>query len=410
MQSKSSKSLPRFTFYRALAVIILVIGLLPLLAHAGKPDPGTSTDHSDLNKDGIVDLVDLEIFSKRQLETSVENVDWCAFYEAVSRGERFQGEKTGFIQKHYKLLLGFIYDYFKCGVELNLLAIQNIPRNLTRIAVDSASTGNYYISDPLVGSVFIFSPELALIGELKNLDKPLGVAIDTQGFLLVGNDGKDNIEVYDPANGDLLASFGDGLVQMPTSITIGPAGDIYVTDSRSHLVRVFEASYLPVRTIGTPGSADDQLKFPLDATIISRLDNGTAIEEIYIADQGNHRIQVYDLNGNFQRTINPPLVLSNWCTKYGFGCPKDARGTFNRLQALETDSYGRLHILDVFEAAGSILDPVSGAVIASYGFWGDGPDLLRVPMDLLVTGAGQAIVTDSESNEIETFVVPVPLP
>ncbi len=406
MQRNSSKALSRFAFQHVLAVIILVIGLLPFIVHAGPKSP----DHSDLNKDGIVDLLDLEIFSKRQLETNVEDVDWCAFYDAVSQGERFLGEKTGYIQKHYKLLLGFIFDDFKCGVELNLLAIQNIPRNLTRIAVDSASSGNYYISDPIVGSVFIFNPELVLIGELKNLDKPLGVAIDTQGYLLVGNDGKDNIEVYDPANGDLLASFGDGLVQMPTSINIGPAGDIFVTDSRSHLVHVFEASYLPVRTIGTPGSGDDQLKFPLDATIISRQDNGTVIEEIYIADQGNHRIQVYDLQGSFQRTLNPPLVLKGWCVKYGMGCPPDARATFNRLQALEVDTYGRLHILDVFEAAGSILDPVSGAVIASYGFWGDGPGMLRVPMDLLVTGAGQAIVTDSESNEIETFAVPVPLP
>jgi DNA-binding beta-propeller fold protein YncE len=406
MQNNSNKATSRFAFYRVLALIILVIGLLPVLAHA-KPK---SSDFSDLNQDGIVDLVDLEIFSERQLETSVENVDWCAFYEAVSKGERFQGEKTGFIQKRYKLLLGFIYDNFKCGVEPNLLAIQNIPKNLTRVAVDSASTGNYYISDPIVGSVFIFNPEMTLIGELKNLDRPLGVAIDTQGYLLVGNDGRDNIEVYDPANGDLLASFGDGLVQMPTAITVGPGGDIYVTDSRSHQVQVFEASYLPVRTIGTPGSGDDQLKFPLDAVIISRQDNGALIEEIYIADQGNHRIQVYDLQGNFKRTINPPTVLSSMCTDYGFSCPKDARGTFNRLQALGADTYGRLHILDVFEAAGSILDPVTGAVIASYGGWGDGLDLLRVPMDLLVTGAGQAIVTDSESNEIETFAVPVPQP
>ena len=316
MKRNLTKVLSRMAFYHALAVIILVIGLAPFPIHAGsKGNKGGNVDHSDLNKDGIVNLLDLEIFSKRQLETSVEIVDWCAFYEAVAKGERFLGVKTGYIQKHYKLLLGFIYDEFSCGVEPDLLAIQNVPRNLSRIAVDSASTGNHYISDPVVGSVFIFSPALALIGELKNLDKPLGVAIDTQGYLLVGNDGKDNIEVYDPANGDLLASFGDGLVQMPTSIKIGPGGDIYVTDSRSHLVQVFEASYVPVRTIGAPGSGDGQLKFPLDTTIISRQDNATVIEEIYIADQGNKRIQVFDLLGNFDRTIGPAMVYPEFCFK-----------------------------------------------------------------------------------------------
>ena len=70
MQSNSNKSLPGFVFHRSLAVFILIIGLLPFLVHAGPKRP----DHSDLNKDGTVDLVDLEIFSKRQLDTSVENV------------------------------------------------------------------------------------------------------------------------------------------------------------------------------------------------------------------------------------------------------------------------------------------------------------------------------------------------
>jgi len=276
-----------------------------------------AVDKSDLNKDGVVDLVDLNIFSNRHLQTAIEDVDWCAFYEAVAQDKRFLKRNTNYFQKHYKLLLGFIYDYSQCGGDANLLEIKNVPRNYARIAADSTGTGNYYISDPVVGSVFIFDPNLGLIGELKNLDKPLGVAIDTQGYLLVGSDGRDNIEVYDPANGDLLATFADGVVKMPTSINIGPNGDIYVTDSRNHLVQVFEASYLPVRTIGAPGSGAGQLKFPLDATIISRQDNSTVIEEIFIADQGNQRIQVFDLLGNFDRTIEPAMVYPKFC----FRCP-----------------------------------------------------------------------------------------
>ena len=54
---------------------------------------------------------------------------------------------------------------------------------------------------------------------MRNLRKPFSVAIDSQGYLLVGNNGRNNIEIYGPANGDLLASFGEGMVRMPTSIT-----------------------------------------------------------------------------------------------------------------------------------------------------------------------------------------------
>ena len=63
------------------------------------------------------------------------------------------------------------------------------------------------------------------------------------GYLLVGNDGRDNVEVYDPFDGNLLALFGQGLIIMPNSVTTGPDGNIYVTDSRSHRVWVFDADY-----------------------------------------------------------------------------------------------------------------------------------------------------------------------
>ena len=39
---------------------------------------------------------------------------------------------------------------------------------------------------------------------------PLTAAGDSQGYLLVGNDGRNNIEVCDPVDGNCLASFGDG--------------------------------------------------------------------------------------------------------------------------------------------------------------------------------------------------------
>jgi len=174
-------------------------------------------------------------------------------------------------------------------------------------------------------------------------------------------------------------------------------------------VWVFESSYVHIRTIGMPGSSDGQLKFPTDTAIVRRDDGGIPVDEIFISDQGNHRIQVFDLHGNFLRTIDPPLALSRWCTEYGFGCPDNARGTFNRLQALDVeyvDSVARLHVLDIFEGAVSILDPVSGELTSSYGGYGDGAGMLRIPLDVLVTGSGDAIVTDDDSNEVEVFAIP----
>ena len=374
-----------------------------------------SCDLSDLNKDEIVNLDDLFIFSSMLLELSMDTVDWCTFYKATVSGDRFGGKITSYYLRRYRVLLGFIHDAYACDGITLLLRVKNQPRSLARIAINddvlSDYFGYYYISDARTGSVFIYDTSRSLIGEIGNLDRPLGLAIDSQGYLLVGNSGRKNIEVYDPANGDLLASFGEGLVRMPSAITVDGNGNIYVTDSKSHQVWVFESSYVHIRTIGLPGSGDGQLKFPTDTAIVIRNDGDFPVEEIFISDQGNHRIQVFDLTGSFLRIIDPPLALSNWCIEYGFGCPDDARGTFNRLQALDVeyvDSVARLHVLDIFEAAVSVLDPVSGALIpgSGYGGFGHGPGLIRVSQVVLVTGEGQAIATDDDSNEVEVFTIP----
>jgi DNA-binding beta-propeller fold protein YncE len=398
--------LNRLLFGVAVAGLVLATLAWAPVAEAKPVKNPEITDKSDLNRDGILDILDLQVFSSKYLELNYETVDWCDFYTSVAIEQTFAGRPTDYYRKNFRMLLGFIYDEFSCNGGPLLLGIKNDPASLTRGAIDSAYTGNYFFSDARVGSVFIYDPFRVLIGELKNLDKPLGVAIDSQGYLLVGNSGRDNIEVYDPANGDLLATFGEDLVRMPTTISIGPNGDIYVTDSKSHQVWVFESNYVHVRTIGEPGNSDGQLKFPTDTAILTRDTVDGLVEEVYVLDQGNKRIQVFDTHGNFVRTIDPPTALSNWCTKYGFGCPDDVRGTFNKLQALDVDAAGRLHVLDVFEAAVSILDPVTGQILESYGGWGDASGQLRIPLDVLLSDGGEAIVTDNDSAEMEVFTIP----
>ena len=66
--------------------------------------------------------------------------------------------------------------------------------------------GNLYVSDPKIGSVFIYDSGLSIVAELKGLDKTLGLAVDDQGNIYVGNNGRRNVEIYD-ASGLLTATI-----------------------------------------------------------------------------------------------------------------------------------------------------------------------------------------------------------
>lgn len=361
----------------------------------------SNSDKSDLNGDGMVDLADLAKFSVKYLDMPWENVDWCMFYGTTVAGGYYDGRSTKYYLKHFTQLLAFINTHFGCGEPeppSDNLAVENAPKFLTRIADAASTQGRIYISDPRVGSLYIYDELMALKGEIKGLNKPLGVAVDSLGRVLVGNDGRDNIEAYDPATGELLAVFGEGLVKMPTAITIDGAGNIYVTDSRSDNVRVFNSAYSPIRVIGRSGKGDDTLTFPMDAEIIDG--------EIFVADQGNYRVQVFDLEGSWLRSITFDGVEGQNCNWFTGVCEIPGIPPFTKVQALSRDSLGRLHVLDNFAAAVMIFNSGDGAYVTAYGGYGLDAGLLRVPMDVAVSSGDMAIVTAGDGSRVEVFAVP----
>ena len=359
------------------------------------------TDKSDLDNDDDVDLDDLELFSQYYLDQPSENVDWCLFHGSTLSGADFEGQPTGYFLEHFTALLSFINIHFDCGSyepPPNALALESLPKFVARIANATAITGKYYISDPLVGSVFIYDEFLTLSGELKGLNKPLAVAVDALGRILVGNDGRNNVEVYDSSTGDLLAVFGQGLLEMPTAISFDTAGNIYVTDSKRNTVQVFDSSFAPLRTIGSSGVGDATLKFPMDTEILG--------SEVFVADQGHYRVQVYDLNGNWLRSITFEGTEGQNCNWFTGECEIPGMPPFTKVQALSTDSAGRLHVLDNFAASVIIFDPATGAGIDTYGGYGTTTGLLRVPMDVQISAADLAVVTAGDGGRIEVFTVP----
>ena len=375
-----------------------------------------TTDKSDLNNDRVIDTADLTIFSSNYLERYWESVDWCLFHENTLAGLDFEGRRTGYYLKHFGLLLSFINDYFGCGgSEPPPFAIQleNVPKKPVRIAHAANFSDDYYVTDHSVGSLFIYDANLVLKGEIKGLNKPLGVAVDSQGYVLVGNDGRNNIEVYNPANGDLVAVFGEGLLKMPTAITLDALGNIYVTDSLSHGIQVFDAAYNPVRVIGK-SDARGALNFPLDSVVINRSDDGVAnIEEIFVADQTNKRIQVYDLAGNWLRSFTFAGTDGIGCSWFTGVCDIPGAPPFTKVQALDVDSQGRLHVLDNHAAAVVMFDPADGTFLGSYGGYGTdgtGAGYLRLPMDVLVSATDAltdiAIVISGDGRRIEVFTNP----
>jgi hypothetical protein len=332
---------------------------------------------SDQNHDGEVDLADLILFSQNELGQDWQTVDWCLWLEGPHRNE-----------KHLDELMDFIRSYFQCDQPPeDPLAILNANDAPTRL-VWSVDGQQLYVSDARVGSVFIYDNQLTLTAELKGLAKPLGVAVDALGNIYVGNNQRDNLEVYSP-EGERTAIIGAGTILMPNDMAFGPDGYLYVVDSKSHRVWVVDtAGEQILDSIG-----EGELRFPAALAFSG--------QELFVADQGNFQVRVFDLQGNLLRSFGgePSRGFMNYSWQ----------GKFVRLQSLAFDGQGpdlRLHALDNHMSIVQMLDPADGTYLGTYGTKGTAPGELKLPLDIDINASGEAAVANRENKRVELLTVP----
>jgi DNA-binding beta-propeller fold protein YncE len=335
------------------------------------PDLARGAKLSDQNRDGVVDIEDLILFSQDELGQDWQTVDWCQWLAAPHKKE-----------KHLRELFDFIDEYFNCDGE-DPLAIRNANTYPTRLAW-GPDAQRIYVTDARVESVFIYDSALTLLGEIKGLGKPLGVAVDPLGNIYVGNNRFDNVEVYSP-DGTKTATIGAGILQMPNHLAFDGAGRLYVADSKRNRVEVFDpATGANLSSIGV-----GELRFPVALAISG--------SELFVADQANYQVKVFDLQGTLLRALGGK---STQTFKFSW------KGKFVRLQSVAIDGAGRLHALDCQMGRVQILNATTGAYITYYGSHGTGPGQLSVPLDLALSQYGEAAVANTKNERIELLTPP----
>jgi hypothetical protein len=91
----------------------------------------------------------------------------------------------------------------------------------------------------------------------------------------------------------------------PTDVCVAPNSDIYVFDGYGKpYVHVYDYVGKYKGSIGGPGKGEGQLDCPHGGWIDTR----RVEPELYVADRGNSRIQVFSLEGKFRRIISDPAI------------------------------------------------------------------------------------------------------
>jgi len=276
----------------------------------------------------------------------------------------------------------------------------------TRIA--QGPDGKFYVTDALAGSVFIYNSHfdlagklIGIAGELKGFDSPLGIAVDTEGNIYVGNNGRDNVEVY-RADGIFKRTIDDGNIEMPNDMVLDLKGNLYVVDSKADMIKVYDPAGQWLRDIGGPGNGTGNLNFPVSAVIVHSPSDQDDSAVLYVADQGHAKIQVYDLSGSPITSFGEKIAAFS----------SDWQGKFAKIQSLDFDSQNRLHVLDCYLNKIQILNPdvtlAPGAdrYIDAYGEFGHNKGQLNLPMDIFIIDSSQMMVTNAGNHKVEKINYP----
>jgi DNA-binding beta-propeller fold protein YncE len=157
------------------------------------------------------------------------------------------------------------------------------------------------------------------------------VTLAPSGDIYVAETITNRISVFD-AEGGFVSILATGL-SFPTGIVLDDDGNLVVSQSDSIKVLSPEGDLLD--TIGAPGSGDGEVVSPQDVAL-------DATGEVYVADTGNDRIQVFDADGDY---------LRQW------GTTGDDDGQFDQPFGVTVGPDGDVYVADTVNSRIQVFEP-----------------------------------------------------
>jgi sugar lactone lactonase YvrE len=189
-----------------------------------------------------------------------------------------------------------------------------------------------------------------------------------------------------------LAPAPEDLDGLTDAVAVGPDGNVYVVDAGRSRVAVYSPAGEELRSWGQEGNGPGQFDFQqLDQTVLLSGIAVAADGSVYVADEGNFRVQKFDPQGTY---------LDAW------GGRGSGQGRFNRLIGVAVGRGGDVYTTDG-DAAGNtiqVFDP-SGRFLRAWGPKGPSDD--QISPEGAAPGAvgpnGLVYVADNNRGKVFAF-------
>ncbi|WP_457621612.1 6-bladed beta-propeller [Persephonella sp.] len=242
-----------------------------------------------------------------------------------------------------------------------------------------------YFTDTGANTVFIFDFKKKNVEYIDSIgdyqfSSPIDVVVDRKGNIYVSDSVLGAVFVFDK-DGNYRGKIGSGFLKRPTGLAINQKkGWIYVSDTLADKIYVFNLKGKLIMQIGKTGKGDGEFNKPTFITL-DRKGN------LYVVDTMNARIQIFDKDGNFLRK---------------FGKRGTVIGTFANPRGIAVDTKGNIYVTDTLLSAVQIFNQ-EGKLLLVIGYYGTRDGEFAFPEDITINSKNYIFVSDSYNMRIQVF-------
>ena len=258
-------------------------------------------------------------------------------------------------------------------------------------SVITDSKGRIIVTDPGASGVHIFDFAQRKYKFIERREKskdpmlaPQCVAVDGQDNIYVTDSESGKIFVFEPSGKYLRAigslKGGEGYFKRPTGIAVDSATQrIYVTDTLRDAIFILDMQGNILQSFGKEGHGEGEFNVPTELRL-----NG---QDLLVVDAMNFRVQAFDKEGHFQ---------------YAIGSLGDTTGAIFRPKAVSVDSEGDVYVVDAQWGVVQVFNR-QGQLLYYFGAQGTHAGEFQLPSGLFIDHQDHVYVVDSFNRRVQVF-------
>ncbi len=253
------------------------------------------------------------------------------------------------------------------------------------MAVAVGDDGTLCFTNTDIGAIYVYQPLEKRLDRITQVDRkinfisPVGIGAGSDGIIYIADSGLRKVfAINNKGAARFVLGQEDGILR-PTGVFAG-GHKLYVVDTESSKVFVFDEQGKPLLEFGRRGDGDGEFNFP---THIYADNTG----KMYVSDTINARIQIFDAQGKFLNSI---------------GKAGDGSGHFSRPKGVVVDSYGHIYVADALFDNIQIFDDENNFLM-NFGEAGNSDGEFWLPAGLAIDKNNYLYVADSYNHRISVF-------